>query len=110
MSPRPLATILVALLSVSAFGQTNEEAQYTADITKRANDVLAVLKLDDTAKADRVRETIINQYRALRTWHDANGANLKDKAITPEEKATINATLKPLHEEFLSKLSADLTP
>ena len=110
MSKWPFAALLIALLATRAFAQAPDEAQYTADITKRANDVLAVLALDDTAKADRVRETIMNQYRALRTWHDANDAKLKDKAITPEEKATINATLKPIHDEFLSKLSADLTP
>jgi hypothetical protein len=110
MSRRPLALLLVCLLTTSAWAQSDDEAKYTTDITKRANDVLMALKLEDSAKADRVRGIIMNQYRALRTWHDANDAKLKDKAATTENKDAVKATLKPLHDEFLAKLSAELTP
>ena len=91
------------------------EAQYTNDLTKRANDTLAALKLDDTAKADRVRELIIAQYRALRGQHDARDAKLKeiakdDKAQADTIRTDTDAAIKPLHDAFLAKLSGELTP
>jgi hypothetical protein len=96
-------------------GAVDPEAQYTKDLTKRANDILAALKLDDAAKADRVRELIIAQYRALRAQHDARDAKLKeiakdDKAQADTVRADTDAAIKPLHDAFLAKLSAELTP
>jgi hypothetical protein len=110
MSKPFIAAVLIAVLAAWAAAQVPDEAAYTADITKRANDVIKVLSIDDTAKADRIREILISQYRALRDWHDANDAKLKDKSATAEEKERIAATLNPVHDEFLSKLSAELAP
>lgn len=91
------------------------EPAYTAAITKRADDILALLKLDDPAKADRVRQILINQYRSLRAIHDPRDEKLKsidkaDKAASEQVKAEAAAKIAPLHEEFLSKLASELTP
>src|SRR5258705_12243385 len=53
------------------------EAGYTKAIDKRAADILSLLELNEEAKAKRVHDDIIAQYRALRDWHDANDARLK---------------------------------
>ena len=94
---------------------TDVEAQYTKDLNKRGDDTIAALKLDDAAKAERVKQLVMNQYRSLRTLHDARDAKLKkipkdDKAAIDKTKADTDAAIKPLHDEFVSKLSAELTP
>ena len=105
-----IAVAFVALLAGFAKAQANDDPAYLADITKRANDAIKVLAIDDTAKADRLRDILINQYRTLRDWHDANDAKLKDKSTPPEETNHIAASLKSVHDKFLTKLAAELTP
>ena len=99
----------------AAADAVDPESQYAKDLDKRANDILGALKLNDTVKAERVRELIIAQYRALRARHDARDAKLKeiakdDKAQADQVRADTDAAIKPLHDEFLAKLSAELTP
>ena len=105
-----LAAVLIAVFTGWAGAQAPDEGAYLADITKRANDAINVLSIDDTAKADRLRDVLINQYRTLRDWHDANDAKLKDKSTPPEETDHIAASLKSVHDKFLTKLAAELTP
>jgi hypothetical protein len=100
----------------------NAEAEYTRALEKRASDVLDVLKLDDPAKAGRVREAVIAQYRGLRDLHDARDLNIKsvrgrantdraelDGQIRAERERTDGAALA-LHEQFIARLSTDLSP
>ena len=94
---------------------SNAEAEYTKAIEKRADDILAVLALEDPAKAGRVRNALLAQYRALRDWHDANDPELKklkavaDKAATEARAGEIKASLRKIHDAFLERLSQDLT-
>jgi hypothetical protein len=96
----------------AAKAQADPEAATPRHITKRANDVIAFASVDAN-KADRVREVLINQYRSLRTVHDRADAELKttddagDKATI---KADADARSRKLHDEFVAKLRADLTP
>jgi len=93
---------------------SNAEAEYTKAIEKRADDVLAALALDDPAKAGRVRQSLLTQYRALRDWHDANDPELKklkaaaDKSTAEARVEEIKATLRPIHDAFLERLAQDL--
>jgi hypothetical protein len=117
-----LLVIAATLLTVSAFAanekaatETNlapdqAEASYTQAIEKRTADILALLDIADPANKGRVHDTIMAQYRALRTWHDENDAKLKASAKDTNVVAQINASLKTLHNEFLSKLAVNLTP
>ena len=103
---------------------TSQAAQadpaYERAIEKRAQDVLAMLQLNDPAKAARVHDAMIAQYRALSAWHDANDARLgirfknaaekKTQRATPEEAEQPRAQLKSLHDPFVARLAADLTP
>lgn len=86
------------------------EAKYTKAIEGRTADILKVLALTDTNQAARVRDTIIAQYRALRSWHEVNDAALKAAKTDTNATAAIRASLKILHDDYLSRLAADLTP
>jgi len=98
----------------------NAEANYTRTITKRSVDIVAALALTDAAKSNRVQEILVGQYRALNTWHDQHDTEIKalnksggDKEAAEKAKvkiAEIQATLKPIHDSFLAKLGAELTP
>ena len=91
------------------------ETNYTQTIEKRAGDILAVLDLKEEAKARRVHDVIVEQYRALRDWQ----ANTEGKLNEPSERKghgageqtnQPTATRRLLHEKFVAKLSAELTP
>jgi hypothetical protein len=122
----------VALLSVSgmlraedkspapapapAVEKADAEGTYTRTIEKRADDILAVLKLSDSAKAARVRTTLTDQYRALKAWHDENDSKRnalrkrpKDDAEARRELDATADSLKKVHDKFIKALSVDLT-
>lgn len=99
-----------------------EAAAYTLTISKRSADIVSALDLSDGTKSKRVHETLVAQYRALNTWHEQHDTELKalnkssssdDKEAAAKAKARITevqATLKPIHDSFLAKLAAELTP
>jgi Spy/CpxP family protein refolding chaperone len=100
----------------------DKEATYTHAIEKRTADILAVLGLNDSAGSNRVHDVIITQYRSLRSWHDTNDARLKalrkqaggtDKDQAGQAQTQIGqvqSSLKALHDQFIARLTADLTP
>ena len=92
---RMRGSVLVLVLALTAMTRAADEAAYTADISKRADEIVKVLDLNDGAKAVRVRETIVAQYRGLRALDDAGKRDA--------------AAVKELHEKFIAKLSEDLT-
>ena len=105
-----------ALLSGTVFAaKTNStpaqaEAKYTAAIEGRTADILKILDLSDTNKAAKVHDIIMAQYRALNAWHNENDAKLKAAKSDTNAVAQIRASLKVLHDDFLSKLEENLTP
>jgi outer membrane translocation and assembly module TamA len=130
----PLVLATLSSLVVSALAQStstdsaslpattkDSEAAYTRTIEGRTTAILALLELNDAAKSNSMHNTIMGQYRALRSWHDENDSKLrqlnkdaagtdKDKAALAQEQATqTRASLKALHDQFIAKLSADLT-
>lgn len=118
MKPTPTLGIalilLVALLAApltAADKKTSKpdtEAEYAAKLAVRAADILKALELADDAKAKRVHDIVIAQYRVLRDWHDGLDAKLKGAA--DEEAKVIRASMKALHDKFIAALSAELTP
>lgn len=122
----PLLLVAALALCGASHAQTtttnteSAEASYTRTITKRSADIVTALALSDAAKSNRVQEILVAQYRALNSWHDTHDAEIKalnksvsgDKAAAESAKAKvaeIQATLKPIHDSFLSKLGAELT-
>jgi hypothetical protein len=86
------------------------EAKYSADISKRADDIIALLNINDPAKSQKVHQIIVAQYRDLRAWHDQNDPILKDKQSSDASKQQVRETLKSLHDAYLAQLSAELSP
>lgn len=115
-----LAVVSPAYAQPATNAAENAEASYTRTITKRSADVATALALTDAAKSNRVQEILVGQYRALNTWHDQHDTEIKalnksggDKETAEKAKvkvAEIQATLKPIHDSFLAKLAAELTP
>lgn len=89
------------------------EATYTTAIENRTEDILKLLNLSDVTKSNEVHDIIIAQYRALRARDEGINAQLKaeGKDLTYSNRADLLAVQsKPLHEQFVAKLSAILTP
>jgi hypothetical protein len=102
--------------------KADTDEAYTRVLETRAADILDVLGIDDPAKAARVRETIINQYRTLRTLQDARDAAIGAlKARTDLEKAGLaeridaeraraDAAASAANDRYLAALAAELSP
>jgi hypothetical protein len=85
------------------------EIKYTKAIEGRTADILKILALTDQDKSAKVHDTILAQYRALNAWHNENDSKLKAARQDTNAVATIHASLKALHQQFLSKLAENLT-
>lgn len=98
------------------------EANYTRDIEKRADDILAVLGLEDAARAGRVRRAVIAEYRGLRAIQDVRDVmaeSLRDAAGSDKERAEslirknrddAEKLAASFNDQFVATLSRDLTP
>lgn len=107
----------------AATKSADDEAAYDAAISKRADGVIKALEIEtDKDKASVVHKIVMDQYRTLRDWHGANDAPLKaarksagarDAAAAAAAQKKVDefdASLKTVHDDFLDKLSAQLTP
>ncbi len=117
----PILLATVVCFIGSAFGQysippgSSEEleATYNTAIENRTAAIVSALKLTDAAKATRVRDIIINQYRTLRARDEAIDSLLKlqgKEAVYKNRAALLSSESKPLHDKFLAQLAAELTP
>lgn len=91
------------------------ETVYSANIEKRAADILKVLALQDEAKSGRVRDAILAQYRSLRARDEALDAMFQSLSknapgIETNRAAILKVLSQQLHDGFLKRLAADLTP
>jgi hypothetical protein len=102
-----LLGVLCAAAQVQPAANTQAEAAYTKTIEKRAADVLMTLGLKEGPNRQKVHDILITHYRALRDWHDANGATLKK--ASGEQAQQIRASLKKLHDRFIAELSSVLS-
>ncbi len=98
-----------------------QDTGYTRVITQRADKIVTVLGIKDAAKTTEVRDIIVAQYRSLNEVHTARDNEAKAaKEQLKEDKPALEAKLKaieaerekqlkPLHDAYLSKLSAKLS-
>lgn len=88
------------------------EAAYTEAIQKRTADILAALALNDPARSNRVTDVILRQYRALKARDEVIVTATSDEtAGTEATRASLYQCIsRPLHDQFMAKLSAQLTP
>jgi hypothetical protein len=110
MKLKPLIVAVATLLIAGSWSlaQSDDEVKYTQAIEKRTADIISALDLKDQAKVGRVHDAIIAQYRALRDWQEKNEAAKKNKDTAAQEQ--LKKDRKMLHDQFLPKLNADLTP
>ena len=86
----------------------DKAAMYTTAIENRTADILKLLALEDPARSNRVQDVIVSQYRVLKARDEVlNAAFGKDNS---QRAGLYQAISKPLHDRFLAKLSAELTP
>jgi hypothetical protein len=69
---------------------------------------VSALGITDPTKEKKVYDILVAQYRTLRDWHDANDASRK--LAKGEELEAFKSALKEVHDVFISRLSAELTP
>jgi hypothetical protein len=114
-------TMAFELPAADAAPADDEEAAYTRTITERADKIVAPLAIVDAAKAARVRDLIVEQYRSLRDIHAARDAKIAQAANSPGDAVVAEAwrsvarkdadlKLFPLHRQFVARLDAELTP
>jgi len=124
---------VVSFTPASVHAQTNASAgplsaadKERASLRKHIKPILAALKPDDAAKEAAVSDILAAQFKALRVWHAANDAQVKElwnefnRARSAQSVSNANAalvkidgvyaTFKPQHEKFISDLSAVLSP
>lgn len=109
------ATVLFAFCASAQYStppiSTAElEAVYTAELEHRATNIIAALALTDAAKANRVHDVIVAQYRALKARDAVLDAAYGHNHANPERIGVYETLTKPLHDRFLAELAADLTP
>jgi hypothetical protein len=112
-----LAAVAFIAASASAQDRTTPitaadlEAAYTARLERRTADILEELAFADRAKSNRVTDILIRHYRALRARDDVINAAVPDSDKTDATRMKLYQSLsKPLQEQFIAKLTAELTP
>ncbi len=99
--------------STAAPTEAEKEAFYAQAIENRVGDILKALNLADVGKSNAVHDILVNQYHELRIRDAAIDTRLKveGREINYENRAPLLAPQsKPLHDQFVAKLAALLTP
>ena len=109
-----------AALAQDASATQSADAAFETSIERRAGETVAEMKLDDAAKAARVKELFKQQFRDIETFDVAHGAERTDLAAelkkTPDDAALaakLDALVAPLlktQAAFFDKVGAELTP
>lgn len=134
MKPTPRSRLISFVLSLLLLGSSLLPATAAVDeaTQKRADGkalrLLGTLKLDDTAKADRVKNILAGWYVTMWAWHQENDPKLKElwtqwnqaRAVVPKDEFPgevvaykiddVYASLKPAYQMFVEKISAELSP
>ena len=127
---RPCMLLLLALmptawvLAQGANAPTAEakDVAYIRTLNERVAKIVGALEIAEAGESNRVHTIVVQQYRALNDIHfvrdvEIQNANAKAGADKQAANAAIQATrdaakpkLDKLHGEFLTKLSAELSP
>lgn len=102
-----------AQTSTPAATEAEKEAFYATTIEYRTVDILKALNLTDAAKSNAVHDVLVTQYHELRVRDAAIDTRLKvdGKEVSYANRAAqLAIQSKPLHDQFLAKLSESLTP
>jgi hypothetical protein len=100
-------------LASAAPTDAEKEAFYAKSIEYRVTDILKALQLADAAKSNTVHDVLVAHYHDLRVRDAAIDTRLKvdGKEVSYANRAEqLAIQSKPLHDAFLTKLAASLTP
>jgi Protein of unknown function (DUF3826) len=103
------------VLSTPPVTAADKEVLYNHAIEYRAQKIMEALAMTDSAKSNRVHTLIVAHYHALRARDEAIDAELGGLPQGSNEwrerrNAMFLAMSQPLHGEFMSALSSELTP
>lgn len=113
---------IAPVFAQDAQADKKQEAAYMRVTNERADKIVKTLDIAEASKALRILDIIAQQYRDLSKIHDARDAKIKVvKEQAGENQGTTNAQIKSieakadaqlnkLHDQYISKLSAELTP
>lgn len=104
----------------SIVGKQRDEA-YWEVVSKRAEKIVSVLDIEDSAQSERVRNLIAQQYYDLNSIHDrckAEKGKLKEKGGSREQvkaemkalQTSADSELTVLHQKYIVNLSDELSP
>jgi Protein of unknown function (DUF3826) len=110
-----IVAITVAFSAAARAAEDNDSTTQPASFEKsagdRADSVVKSLKIDDPARATRVHDAIATELIAIHQWHQDNDARIKELGKNGgEELDKIQAQRHALHDGFIAKLSAELSP
>lgn len=115
------ATTLLAQATNSAPAEL-KDAAHLRTLNERSAKIVSQLGVADSAKSNRVHGVIVQQYQDLGKIHEVRDVQVKqakekagaDKAAANTAVEVVRAETKPkldrLHNEFLAKLSTELSP
>jgi hypothetical protein len=107
---KQLVMIFVSLMlfggRLSAQNRTKEELAYIETVTKRAEKILSSLELKDSAKYNKVRDVIVDQYLHLNLIH-AVTKSAKGETDTATVKGS-KEQLNIVHKKYLRELNSEL--
>lgn len=110
---QPLRAQQAPVMSTPAASDAEKEAFYATTIENRVGDILKALNLSDPGKTGLVHDILVAQYHDLRVRDAAIDTRLKvdGKEVNYANRAEqLALQSKPLHEQFLAKLGAVLSP
>jgi hypothetical protein len=115
--PGPVSAQTVAppVMSTPPVTQEEKEALYNTVVEDRTLKIMEALAITDSVKSNRVHDAIVAHYRALRARDEAIDAELGtlpkgSKEWLDRRIAMFPRMSQPLHEQFITTLSVDLTP
>ena len=132
MTTRPRLLPLLAALTLACAALVPASAAPDAATQKRIDGktsrLLGALKIENAAKAERAKTILGEWLVTLWAWHEQHDPQLKElwskwnaaRAVVPKDEFPaeviahqiddVYASLKPAYRQFITKLSAELTP
>ncbi len=125
---RPLLATLALACATLVPASAAPDAATQKRLDGKTTKIIGALKLEDTAKADRVKTLLGDWLVTLWDWHATNDPQLKElwtkwnaaRAVVPKDEFPaeviayqiddVYASLRPARDAFVAKLAAELTP
>jgi len=130
LRPRLISFVVFLALALGSFAPATAAADATTQkrIDAKTTRLLDNLKLEDNAKAERVKTLLGSWFVTMWAWHQENDPKLKElwsqwnqaRAVVPKDEFPaeviahriddLYATLRPAYQAFLGQLAVELTP